>query len=124
MADSTVRCESVDQKVDLLIERMSECVRFVREYMAGRTPAQNTGDRVVFGVMLRDFPDCIERLMQIREKLSRAVLETWPLQSQRATELRRACGMVYTFHNNSGHNVRIPELSHIENEMQNMIRIG
>ena len=117
------RYETVDRKTDLLIERMSECVRFVNEYMRYRTPDQNMGDRVVFGVMLRDFPPCIERLMQIREKLIQTVLETWPLQSQRATELRRACGMVYTFHNNSGHNVRIPELSHIENEMQNMIRI-
>ena len=124
MADSTVpRCESVDQKVDLLIERMSECVRFVREYMDPRTPAQNMGDRVVFGVMLRDFPDCIDKLRGLEGQLRGAFFSKWPLQVQRATELGRACGMVYTFHNNSGHNVRTPELSHIENEMQNMIRI-
>lgn len=115
--------ETVDRKTDLLIERMSECVRFVQEYMRYRTAEQNMGDRVVFGVMLRDFEPCIERLKEIQQKMRRAVLETWPLQMQRATELRRACSMVYTFHNNSGRNVRIPALSHIENEMQNMIRI-
>ena len=124
VADSTVhRCESLEQKVDLLIERMSECVRFVQEYMQARTTDQNMGDRVVFGVMLRDFPPCIERLKLIRDKLSRSILGTWSLKAQRATELRRACSMIYTFHNNSGHNVETPELSHIKNEMQNMIRI-
>jgi hypothetical protein len=120
---ATEKYESVDQKVDLLIDRMSECVRFVKDYMQPRTADQNMGDRVVFGEMLRDFPPCIERLRQIRDKLSRSIVETWPLQSQRATELRRACSMVFTFHNHSHHNVRTPALSHIENEMQNMIRI-
>ncbi len=39
--DSTVhRGESLDQKVDLLIERMSECVRFVREYMQPKLEQQ------------------------------------------------------------------------------------
>jgi hypothetical protein len=41
VADSTVhRCKSLDQKVELLIERMSECVRFVREYMQLRTDSK------------------------------------------------------------------------------------
>ncbi len=35
------RYETVDQKTDLLIERMSECVRFVQEYMRYRTADQN-----------------------------------------------------------------------------------
>ena len=70
VADSTVhRCESLDQKVDLLIERMSECVRFVREYMQPRTENQNMGDRVVFGVMLRDFPPCIDNLRELEGQL-------------------------------------------------------
>jgi hypothetical protein len=120
---ATEKYESVDQKVDLLIDRMSECVRFVKDYMQPRTADQNMGDRVVFGVMLRDFPPCIERLKLIRDKLSRSILETWPLRAQRATELRRACSMIYTFHNNKGYIVQALELSHIENEMQNMIRI-
>ena len=49
---------SLDQKVDLMIERMSECVRLVREYMDQNrmTDGQHhPGDRAVFGVMLRDF---------------------------------------------------------------------
>jgi hypothetical protein len=127
VADSMVKCESVDQKTDLLIERMSECVRFVQEYMRDRTPEQHIGDRSVFGVMLKDFPPCIARLSALRESLRIARLNKgplkWPLQSQRATELRRACLEIYDFHNNFARQVRERGLMHIVNEMQNMIRI-
>ena len=44
-SDRTVaRYSSLDKKVELLIERMSECVRFVREYMQDRTPEQQLGE--------------------------------------------------------------------------------
>jgi hypothetical protein len=106
VAGSMLKCESVDQKVDLLIERTSECVRFVQEYMADRTPEQNIGDRFVFGVMFQDFPPCIARLTAMRDQLSRAMFQTWPLQSQRATELRSACLVIYDFHTNIARQVR------------------
>ena len=56
------RYVSLDEKVDLLIERMSECFRLVKEYMESRTPDQQFGDRQVFGVMMRDFPEDIKNL--------------------------------------------------------------
>ena len=45
---------SLDQKVDLLIEIMSDFLRLVEEYVEGRKTngKQLPGDRVVFGVML------------------------------------------------------------------------
>ncbi len=57
------------KQVELLIERMSECVRFVREYMQSRTPDKEYGDKQVFGLMLRDFPLCIEKLARIQDEL-------------------------------------------------------
>jgi hypothetical protein len=69
------------------------------------------------------FPPCIARLTALRDQLSRAMFQTWPLQSQRATELRWACLVIYDFHTNIGRQVRARGLSHIDNEMQNMIRI-
>jgi hypothetical protein len=49
-SDSTVQTyTSLDEKVDLLLERMSECLRLVKQYMQSRTADQNRGDRVVFG---------------------------------------------------------------------------
>jgi Zinc finger, C3HC4 type (RING finger) len=125
-SDRTVRTyASLDEKVDLLIERMSECVRFVREYMNQNRMEDgeyHPGDRVVFGEMLRDFSPCIVRLRDCQRKLQTARMMTWPLQSARATELNGACSMIYTFHNNSWDNTSAPELSHIRNEMQNLIR--
>ncbi len=105
-SDSTVRkYASLDEKVDLLIQRMSECVRLVREYMHQNRMEDgqyHPGDRVVFGVMLRDFPPCIERLQEYQRRLQTAQMLVWGLKSARATELRKTCAMIYTFHNNFG----------------------
>ena len=123
---TTKRYASMDEKVDLLIERMSECVRLVREYMDPRRMEDgqyHLGDKSVFGVMLRDFPPCIERLRKYQERLQTAQMMSWGLKSARATELRNACSMIYTFHNNSWGNTGTPALSHVRNEMQNLIRI-
>ena len=125
-SDSTVRkYASLDEKVDLLIERMSECVRLVREYMHQNRMEDgqyHPGDRVVFGVMLRDFPPCIARLQEYQRRLQTARMLKWSLQSQRATDLRKACSMIYIFHNNQWDYTGTPERSHIRNEMQNLIR--
>lgn len=125
MSDSTVqRYVTVDQKVDLLIERMSECVRLVREYMKDKTPAQNLGNRVVFGEMLRDFPPCIHQLQANRNVLRVAgrSLLAGPLKSERATQLGRACAMIYNFDNHSWQHTSLPALHAIRNEMKNLIR--
>ena len=121
---TTKRYASMDEKVDLLIERMSECVRLVRGYMDQNMldGQHHPGDRAVFGVMLRDFPPCIGRLRNYQERLQTAQMLSWGLKSARATELGKACDMIYTFHNNSWGNTGTPVLSHVRNEMQNLIR--
>jgi len=111
---------SLDEKVDLLIERMSECVRFAQEFMQNRTEDQRKGDMVYFGLMLRWFPDCIYKLRENQENLKRALLP-WSLKSKRATILREACGEIDTFYqNNHGHQRDIGPL--VRNEMRNLIR--
>jgi hypothetical protein len=111
---------SLGEKVDLLIERMSECVRLAQEYMKERT-AERRGDRLSLGEMLRDFPPCIQALRENQEELKKAVLTLIPLRSARVTILRSACSMITTFYqNNHGHRRDICPL--VRNEMRNLIR--
>jgi hypothetical protein len=112
--------KSLDEKVDLLIERMSECVRLAQEYMQNRTAEERVGDMVSFGLMLREFPPCIDKLQKNKDALKGAVL-TWALKSARATILREASGEISTFYqNNHGHRRDICPL--VRNEMKNLIR--
>jgi hypothetical protein len=120
------RYVTVDQKVELLIERMSTCVRLVRAYMTGRTPAQNMRDRIMFGEMLRDFVPCIEQLRRNQRALRLArrslVVLALPLRTERATTLERACAMIYIFDNHNWRSTAATDLNEIRNEMKNLLR--
>ena len=126
---TVARYSSLDKKVELLIERMSECVRFVREYMQERTPDQQLGDKYVFGLMLRDFPLCIEKLARIQNAFKGVRLRggiqkaplMWKLKTDRATALRETCREINTFWN-EWEDMQRPELQHIRNEMNNLIK--
>jgi hypothetical protein len=109
--------KKLDEKVDLLIERMSECVRFAREFMGNRTEEQKVGDMVSFGLMLQEFPTCIKKMQKNQEKLKGAVL-TWLLKSERATILREACDYIDLFYDNNRLDIGLL----VRNEMQNLIR--
>ena len=131
-SDSTVqRYASLDEKVDLLVEGMSECVRFVKEYMESRTTDQQFGDMQVFGVMMRDFPPCIEKLSDIRDQMKEVRMkgglqkapQMWRLKSMRATAVREACAEINTFHQNEYRSMLKPEESHIRNEIHNLKKI-
>ena len=112
---------SLDKKVDLLIERMSECVSFARAHMSKRTEEQQVGDMVSFGRMLRWFPVCTDKLQKNKDALERAVFAILPLRSERATILLEACGEIDTFYqNNHAHQRDIGPL--VRNEMRNLIR--
>ena len=120
------RYVTVDQKVELLIERMSACVRLVTAYMTGRTPAEHMRDRIMFGEMLRDFVPCIAQLRRNRLSLrlasrSLAVLAL-PLRTERATTLERACAMIYNFDNHNWRSAAATDLNEIRNEMKNLLR--
>ena len=80
-------------------------------------------DRIVFGEMLRDFPPCIQKLRENRCSLraGRSLLR-YPLKIERATELRIACSIIYSFNNQHWRNTSTPERRHIRNEMKNLIR--
>ncbi len=83
---------SLDEKVELLIERMSECVRFVREYMQSRMSKQQFGDKQVFGLMLRDFPPCIEKLARIQGEIKRVRLRGGNSKSATDVEAQNRAG--------------------------------
>jgi hypothetical protein len=120
------RYVTVDQKVELLIERMSTCVRLVTAYMRDRTPAEHMRDRIMFGEMLRDFVPCIAQLRRNRLSLRLArrslVLLAMPLWSERATILERACAMIYYFDNHNFRLAAATDLLEIRNEMKNLLR--
>jgi hypothetical protein len=126
-SDRTVQSyATLDEKVDLLVERMRECVRFVKVYMDSRTSDQKLGDKYTFGVMMKEFPVCIDKLSDIQEQM-KGVRERggiqkaplmWKLKTERATALREACADIHTFYNNEyGEMVRE---GHIRNEMRNL----
>jgi hypothetical protein len=73
--------------------------------------------------MRPEFPPCIDRLRQNRLILraGRSVLLA-PLKSERATELGRACTMIYISHNHTWRLTSTPDRRHIRNEMKNLIR--
>lgn len=114
---------SLDEKVDLLVERMSECLRLVNVYMDSRKIAGEyvQADRIVFGEMRRDFPGHIEELSRIQERLKTALV-TWGLKSMRAVALRKACADICHFHQNAWRNTSGEALSHVRNEMENLLR--
>jgi len=120
------RYVTVDQKVELLIERMSTCVRLVTTYMRDRTPVEHMRDRIMFGEMLRDFVPCIAQLRRNRLSLRLArrslVLISMPLWSERATILERACAMIYYFDNHNFRLAAATDLLEIRNEMKNLLR--
>ena len=111
---------SLDEKVGLLIERMSECVRLAQEFMKDST-ADKRGDRVSLGEMLRDFPPYIQALRENEDQLKTAVLTLMPLRSARATILREACGVIGRFYQNN-HNHKRDMCPLVRNEMRNLIR--
>ena len=126
-SDRTVQSyATLDEKVGLLVERMSECVRFVKLYLDSRTADQQLGDKYTFGVMMRDFPGSIANLSDIQEQM-KGVRETggiqkaplmWKLKTERATALGEACGDIHTFYNNE-YGEMVHE-GHIRNEMRNL----
>ena len=127
MADGTVqRYSTLDRKVDLLIERMSEFVRLVNEYMEGHKldGAYHPGDVAVFGGVRRRFPICIAKLeaQQSSLKVLKSILLKAPIQSERATELGHACEMIYMFHNHNWRLTAAPGMREIRNELKNLLR--
>ena len=123
--NSVQRYETVDEKVDLVIERMSECLRLVLEFMESKKVdgEYHIGYKSLFSMMMKYFPPCIEELSRIQSELKTARLRTWLLRSRRATALGKACDEIYDFHQNYWHNTDEGELRHIRNEMQNLIRL-
>ncbi len=112
---------SLDEKVGLLIERMSECVRLTQEYMKDRTAEEKARDMWSVGKMLRVFPPCIQALRDNEDQLKTAMLTLIPLRSARATLLREACGEICDFYQNNHNHTR--DISpHVRNEMLNLIR--
>jgi hypothetical protein len=77
-SNSTVqRYESLDEKVELLIERMSECLRLVKEYMESiRMPdgEYHYGKKQAFLLMLKEFPVDIENLKANQRELKKGQL--------------------------------------------------
>ena len=104
-SENTVkRYETVDEKVGLLIERMSRCVELVRSKMKGKkTPW--------FDVVMRNFPGSVELL---KAKLNK---------QQRATALKQAFYWINEFDWQCWHEITLPEFGYLRNEMLNLKRI-
>ena len=64
-ASNVQRYETVDEKVDLVIERMSECLRLVLEFMESKKVdgEYHIGYKSLFSMMMKYFPPCIEELL-------------------------------------------------------------
>lgn len=121
------RYESLDEKVELLIERMSECLRLVNEYMESIRMVDGEyhyGRKQPFLLMLKQFPVDIENLKANQRELKRGnLLLVWKLKYERAKILKTACTNINSFHNNHWTDTNTTELSHVRNEMQNLYRI-
>jgi hypothetical protein len=119
--DSTMqRYESLDEKVDLLLERMSICLDLVRNFIQENN---HPGYMLIFGLMIKFFPLRLEKLQDIQSQLKTAHLK-WSLRSKRDTALQEACDTIYQFHNNKMRFLEDDELlKHIGNETQNLSRL-
>ena len=98
------RYETVHEKIGLLVERMSECLRLVEEYT-------KRNKRPMFGVMKKRFPMCIEIL---RGKMTK---------QQRIRALDTTFIVLSEFDWQHWPETKLPEFEHIRNEMQNLTRI-
>ena len=98
------RYVTVEEKVGLLIERMSECLRLVEEYTKhNKTP--------MFGIMKRRFPLCID------------ILKARVTKQKRANAIDTTFIVLNEFDSQMCPQTKLPEFDHIRNEMQNLKRI-
>ena len=97
------RYETVDEKVGLLIERMSRCVDIVSKYMKGEKKSLVNG--------MREFPGCIDLL---KCKLT---------EKQLTTALKQTFYWINELHLTCWHLTTLLEFRFLRNEMLNLMRI-
>jgi len=119
--------QTLDEKVDLLIERMTFCLDIVTEYRE-HFKSQDRSDwddyNIIFGEPVRRFPPCIRRLLKNRRKLKKLhFFPPWTVRYQRSLAIHEACRVIEEFDNQYSSLLEKPELKHIQHECLNLMRI-
>jgi hypothetical protein len=119
--------QTLDEKVDLLIERMTfflDIVNKYREYFRKQGREDWDDSIIIFADVKRPFSSCIQELRENQRELGTwHFLPPWTVRYRRAKAIYRTCYEINEFHNHYWRRLQTPDLKHIRDECMNLMRI-